>query len=363
VRVSVVGILESPRVAFFQAAMREAGLPEPEVYSWVEVMEGATPSGFVRLDSPGRNWNTEQRLLVLGAGEGGSFSAQEIHAMPEPAGRIVAMSQWYRGWCRALGDLRARSSGAVFSSDPEDVACLFDKQRCQERLESAGCRMPRSLGTPAGFDDLVERMRSARCTRVFLKACHGSSASGVVALETSRSRIQAFTTARLAGGALWNRRPGQLLRELPAIAAVVDAVCREHAQAQAWVPKMGWRGHRVDLRIVTVAGRGRHAVVRMSRTPFTNLQLHNQRGDIAAFALEHGRALDAAKAAAERAAAAFPNCLALGVDVALDPAGRAWVLEANAFGDLLPGCLVGGWDTYRWQVEAMRERYVSAVGL
>lgn len=343
--------------------MCDAGFPEPEIFSWMDVIDGATPTGIIRLDSPGRNWSTEQRLLRRGVHEGARLSAAEIDAMGEPAGRIVAMPQWYRGWCCALNQLRCRAVSASFSNDPDDVACLFDKQLCQQRLESAGCRMPRSLGTPECFDDLVERMRSMRCARVILKACHGSSASGIVALETSRTQIQAFTTARLAGGALWNQCPGRLIRELPAIAEIVDAICREHAQAQAWVPKMGWRSHRVDLRIVTIAGKARHAVLRMSRTPFTNLQLHNKRGDVAEFARAHSEAFHAANCEAERAASAFPKCLTLGVDVALDPEGRAWVLEANAFGDLLPGCLVDGRDTYRWQVDAMRERYVSATGL
>ena len=365
-RVTVIGIPESTRVAGFRDALLAAGHEPPEVVSWVDVLEGATPEGLVRIDSPGRSWNTEKRLLGLGVaaeGSGDGFTALEIRSMSEPAGRIVARRQWHRGWSRALGELKARARHASFSSDPDDLILLFDKHACQERLERFGCRAPRSLGTPAGFDDLRERMRLAGCRRVMLKSCHGSSASGMLALEMSRGRIQAFTTARLANGALWNHRPVRLTTDWAEIIALVDALCRHKAQAQWWVPKMGWLGHRIDLRVVTIGGRAAHTIVRMSRTPFTNLQLFNQRGNMDRFGQEHPDALAAARAEAERAAAAFPRCLALGIDVALDPAGRAWVLEANAFGDLLPGCLVDGWDTYRWQVEAMRARYVSATGL
>ncbi len=361
--VSVVGIPESARVAGFCAALRESGLPPPEVLSWVDVLDGTTPSSIVRLESPGRSWNTERRLLLLGADEADEtdaaphfkrLSRAEINTLSEPAGRIVAMRQWYLGWRRALRELDARTPGSHYFSPPGDVACMFDKELCQRRVEVAGCAMPRSLGVPVGFEDLLERMRAARCPRIFLKACHGSSASGVIALETSGGRVQAFSTARLARGALWNTRPGQWVRDLPGIIALVDAVCRERAQAQAWVPKMGWRGHCVDLRIVTIAGRARHVVVRMSRTPFTNLQLRNRRGDAVEFALDHAKALESAKEMAGKAAAAFPKCLSLGVDVAITPDGRPWVLEVNAFGDLLPGCLVYGWDTYRWQTEFLR---------
>ena len=256
--------------------------------------------------------------------------------MGEPAGRIVAMRQWYLGWRRALREMRTRIPAAEFFSPPEEVACLFDKETCQRRLEAAGCAMPQSLGIPLSFDDLLARMDAARCARVFLKACHGSSASGVVALEPSRGRIQAFTTARRAGDSFWNSRPGNLLRELPEIIAVVDAVCRQRAQAQAWVPKLGWRGRRADLRIVVIAGCARHTVVRLSLTPLTNLQLRNQRGDFEAFALAHGAGLAAARAQAQLTQLRrSPDAWRSRVDVALSPDGRAWVLEANAFGDLL----------------------------
>ena len=101
----------------------------------------------------------------------------------------------------------------------------------------------------------------------------------------------------------------------------------------------------------------------MSRTPLTNLQLRNTRGDADEFEKHLGERYLDVVAQASMAAAAFPRCLALGLDMAISPDGRAWLLEANAFGDLLPGCLVDGWDTYRWQVEEMRNGYVSAMGL
>ena len=371
----IVGIPESSRVAGFRDAARAAGCAEPRVVSWMEVLgENALlpppAAAWVRLESPGRNWNTERRLLEMGAAEEEDdrrftrVSRAELAAISESAGRVIAMRQWYLGWKRALSDLSARWPGANFFSPPEDIAVLFDKELCQHLLETGGCPMPRSLGVPAGFEDLLDRMRTTRTPRVFLKACHGSSASGVIALETSRDRIHAFSTVALFGdGQIFNVRPVREYRDLREIIAVVNAVCRERAQAQAWVPKMGWRGKRTDLRIVTIAGRARHAVVRMSDTPMTNLQLRNTRGDLAAFAVERAGEFAAAQVAAEKAAACFPRCLALGVDVAISPDGRAWVLVANAFGDLLPGCLVDGWDAWRWQIEALRQRgYVSATG-
>jgi len=209
-------------------------------------------------------------------------------------------------------------------------------------------------------------MRHRKRARVFLKPCHGSSASGIVAIETSRGRIQAFSTVQIAErdgtAALWNSRPGRWYRELPELIRLIDEVCRHRAQAQVWLPKMGWSGRTIDFRVVTIAGEPMHAVLRMSKTPMTNLLLRNERGDIEAFERQHDPLVQMVREQAQRAAACFPQCLALGVDVAVTPRGRAFVLEANAFGDLLPGCLHSGWDTYRWQLEKWRQLYVSAIG-
>lgn len=59
-------------------------------------------------------------------------------------------------------------------------------------------------------------------------------------------------------------------------------------------------------------------------------------------------------------AALFPGSLRLGLDVLIAPGFRSHaVLEANVFGDLLPGVLHRGQDTYTAQVAAwLQERSV-----
>lgn len=377
----IIGIPESARVAGFLEAASAGGWPPCPVASWREVLEGGwePPAGaprLVRLESPGRNWPTEQRLLELGAGEpdpedpGTSkafdtgtgaapcfdrLSLEQLAAMSEPAGRIVAMRQWYLGWRSALRRLESRLPGAVFLNSPASIAILFDKAACQQRLEAGGCPVPPALGIPASADALMAMMRQAGRRRVFLKTCHGSSASGVVALESSPAHgIQAFSTVELHSlkgrTLIFNRRPGAWTRGWAEVRPLLDAVCRQRALAQVWVPKAGWRGKTMDLRIVTIAGRARHMVVRLSRSPLTNLQLRNVRGDTAAFESERPAWARAARRAAEQAADCFPDCLTLGIDIALTPDGRPWVLEANAFGDHLPGCLYEGLNPWEWQV-------------
>jgi hypothetical protein len=83
----------------------------------------------------------------------------------------------------------------------------------------------------------------------------------------------------------------------------------------------------------------------------TNLHLGGQRGDLDAVREQAGPSYVDALETCERVAACFPGSLHVGVDLMFSP---DWthhaVAEVNAFGDLLPGLLVNGHDTYAAQV-------------
>ena len=84
------------------------------------------------------------------------------------------------------------------------------------------------------------------------------------------------------------------------------------------------------------------------------MHLGNERGNLAAF---YARWNEAARAAAWRtcsaAAGIFSRSLYCGVDLALQPGlERHAVLEVNAFGDLLPGAVDKGDDTYTAELRA-----------
>jgi hypothetical protein len=65
----------------------------------------------------------------------------------------------------------------------------------------------------------------------------------------------------------------------------------------------------------------------------------------------------------ERVARCFPESLHVGVDLMFSPDWRRHaVAEVNAFGDLLPGLVVDGRDTYGEQVAALQRLYPQAVG-
>lgn len=357
-RFAVVGNPENRRVALFADAVRAAGLPAPRVVPWADVLRAGgaefDATEIVRIDSPGEN--AEVDLLLRGA--------------PDPT-RVEGSARWYAGFTAALRGLR----GGVRLDDPDDLAVLFDKRRCHAVLDAAGVPVPASptsgpRGAPVrGWDDVRALMREHRMPRLFVKPAHGSSASGVLAVESGGAgRIRATTSVELTpDGRLYNSLKVRRYEREADIAAVVDALAPDGLHLERWLPKASQEGRAADLRVVVVAGRATHAVVRTSRSPMTNLHLGGSRGDLDAAR----RAVEAAGArwsdllgVCERAAACFPRTLCVGVDL-LPAVGwrRAAVGEVNAFGDLLPrltglpGSGAEGLDTYAAQVAAvLRDR-------
>jgi hypothetical protein len=65
------------------------------------------------------------------------------------------------------------------------------------------------------------------------------------------------------------------------------------------------------------------------------------------------RQVDALESAVSQAASAFSPSLSIGFDAVLQ-ASRVYVLEANAFGDLLPGLQFEGAGTFDDQVRRVR---------
>ncbi|MFZ4282727.1 hypothetical protein ACOZD1_22700, partial [Streptomyces rhizosphaericola] len=64
-RFAVVGNPENRRVAFFEEAVRAAGLPPARVVPWLQVLGGGAafePGETVRIDSPGENAEVERLL-------------------------------------------------------------------------------------------------------------------------------------------------------------------------------------------------------------------------------------------------------------------------------------------------------------
>ncbi|MFF0203980.1 STM4014 family protein [Streptomyces sp. NPDC005017] len=356
-RVAVVGNPGNRRVTLFADAMLAAGLPAPRVVPWARVLsEGGAdfaPEETVRLDSPGENADVDR--LLRGA---------------EDPTRVEGSARWHTAFLGAVRSLR----GGIRLDDPDELAVLFDKRLCHGVLSAAGVPVPYSptsgpSGAPVrGWDDVRALMREHRMPRLFVKLAHGSSGSGVLAVESAASgRIRATTSVELTdGGALFNSLKVRRYDRERDIAAVVDALAPDGLHLERWLPKASQGGRAADLRVLVVDGRATHAVVRTSSSPMTNLHLGGSRGDLAlarrSFEEAGARWADVLEVC-ERAAACFPRTLCVGVDL-LPATGwrRAAVAEVNAFGDLLPrltglpGSGAEGLDTYAAQLAALVRR-------
>ncbi|MEH0638044.1 STM4014 family protein [Streptomyces bottropensis] len=353
----VVGNGENRRVGLFVAAAEAAGVGTPRVVQWRDVLRDGghtfADDEVVRLDSPGENAEVD-RLL---------------RGVDDPT-RVEGSATWYGRFLTAVESLR----GGLRLDDPADLPVLFDKRLCHARLDAAGVPVPPSPTSGGarpvrGWDDVRAAMREHGMPRVFVKPAHGSSASGVLAVESSASgRIRATTSVEVAAdGRL--RAPLRLHNSLRVrryadereIAGIVDALAADGLHIERWLPKASAHGRSADLRVLVVAGRATHAVVRTSRFPMTNLHLGGARGDLTSVVDAAGDRWRQALDICERAAACFPGTLSVGVDLLPAIGWRRFAVgEVNAFGDLLPrltglpGGPAEGLDTYAAQLAAVR---------
>ncbi|MFC0042171.1 STM4014 family protein [Actinomadura rayongensis] len=355
-RYTVVGSPGDRRVALFGAACRAAGLPDPDVVGWPDVLRGAPlvldPGTVLRVDSPGESPETD--ALLRGPGD--------------PA-RVGGGAAWYAAFTAALRRVVAAADAAGLrrTCDADEIAVMFDKRRCHARLAAAGVPVPPALPQVTGYAELRAAMADAGEPRVFVKPAHGSSGSGVVALQTAPGRVKAMTPAAFGPGGLLNSLRLRSYETEDEVAALIGALAPDGLHVERWLPKASLDGRPFDLRVVVVGGVPTHAVARVGTGPLTNLHLGGTRGDLGAVrALLGPDGFAAALDVCVRAAACFPGTLMVGVDLLVGLGGRRVAVgEVNAFGDLLPnltglpGGPAEGRDAYAAQIAAAREALCS----
>jgi hypothetical protein len=374
----IIGNPGSRRVLLFQAALARLQLPQAHIASYLELISGRITlpdliprNAVVRIESPGKDFDVERAMLELGAEIADDETSERISRravadLQFERGRILYPRQWYLGYCetlriisRQLSESPAESPVHRLMNSPAEIAVMFDKRRCHQLLREHGVDVPRSLGPIQSFDNLIGRMREFDCFRVFIKLAHGSSASGVVAYQTDGSRHQAATTVEMvrSGGRLhlYNSRRVRVYRDLGEIAELIDALCRHTVHVEQWMPKAGFDNRTFDLRVVMIGRSPRQTVARLSRSPLTNLHLLNDRKNADSIRAKMGQAAwESAMSSCERVKECFPESLHIGIDLLVLPGFRRHaVAEVNAFGDLLPGVLWEGEETYTTEILAM----------
>ncbi|MEH2264460.1 STM4014 family protein [Nostoc sp.] len=370
---------ENRRVGFLQQALAHFNLPPATVVDYTDLIAGKqtleqfnTPNTIIRFDSPEKNFDVDKAIIAEGSREIFSTSSHQ-HISAEAAtklefdkGLILYPRQWYLGWRYLLQkwetQLTPFITNSEFMNHPQDIAVMFDKPACHERFSRHNIPVPRSLGKIHNYDHLREQMQTQGIERVFVKLSHGSAASGVVAYRANSRFESAITTVervRENGETLlYNSRKIRHYTHREEVADIINILTAEGVQVEEWLPKAHLQGCGFDVRVVVINGKAQHIIVRLGKSPMTNLHLGNERGNTEEFLAKVGvENWKIMKQTCEQAAALFPNSLYCGVDLLILPDWKTHaILEINAFGDLLPGILWNGMDTYTSEVKAILAR-------
>jgi hypothetical protein len=364
----IVGPPDSRRVTAFADTARRLAVGPVRVVSYLDVIEGNSPplrpETLVRLESPGGCPATTRALIKAGIpameAEGGvPIQAREVDSLACERGEVLHPRQWFLGLRAALHAIRLNWCGPQirWMSTPESIITAFDKDACLNRWSRRGLPIPPRHSGISTYAEL-RRLIPRRHARVFVKLRYGYSAMGAVALEWRDERVRAITTveATWANGRprlFVTKRPRQLLREFE-IAWLIDTLGMEQIIVEDWLPKARWQGRPYDLRIVMISGRMCHVVGRANSSPFTNLNLDARRVPRDVVMQQLADAWNSLEGLCEQAVSELPGAGMLALDVLVGPNRKKFaLLEANAFGDYLPGLLHEGLSTYEAQLKAV----------
>jgi len=365
----LIGSRDDIRVELFQRALVGSGHPPAAVADYRNIIRGEVhlakliQSGtLVRIESPGKSEEANQVLLALGADEpddDGDY-LRVAPALNCLKGLIAASRQWYlglRAFMRLVAKQLQDSPPHRLMSHPDDIVMMFDKRACHAFLQARGISVPPALPCIRSFDELEVAMRTSGVRRVFIKLAHGSSASGVVAYQTNGRNHHATAAVEMVteGGEirLFNTRRVQTYDDHTQIATLVNTLCKHRVHVETWIPKARMGDKIFDLRVVVIGGKPAHTVARLSYSPMTNLHLLNERRDrqtVIAYMGENN--FERAMTLCAQTMACFPRSLYAGVDLLVAPGyQKHYVIEINAFGDLLHNTLFDGIDTYSLEIQ------------
>lgn len=345
---------ENRRADYFIRAHESLLGCAPHVISWEDYLAGIEcPSDLpLRIESPGENSVVREALIRLGAELRGASNLQTSRAH----GVIEHEALFFEGFKSSLE--RLGSLVECFVNTPASIIAMTDKMRAHAVLEAAGLPHVPLLSTVSTWEELSALLHVHG--RVFVKPQYGSSASGVIALRARSRRFEATTSIELTEKHLFNSLKVRTYTDEREIGAIINRLGDPHdgvgrLLVEFWIPKDVFAGRGWDLRVLAITELPPgHVVVRTSTNPMTNLHLGNQRGDLAFVQRRLGpqrwaQTMDFARQAVKAFEASYA-----GLDIAWD-AGlrRPLIIEANAFGDLLPGILNDqGQDTYHATLES-----------
>lgn len=308
---------------------------------------------YLRITSPGEDFDLQKRLLKIG----GYADADSLHF---EKGVIFPNEYWYRGWCVVLQKIEgfiSRNPLLKVLNNPASIQLAFHKLNCQKLLSNQGISTPKIiLNQISKYDSLIHLLKQENIHQVFIKPYHGSSASGVMALRQNKGKQILYTTIELKGNQLYNNLKLQKYSSIPKIKTIVDSMIPRGLLVEEWIRKKTFQKKSVDFRILVINGKAAFVVPRMSPHIITNLHLGNEKGNIDEVENVWGKELiHEAKTLAENAVKIIDGLFYGGVDVAISANGIPYVLEINAFGDLLLNIFQKELNAYEFELKEVLE--------
>jgi hypothetical protein len=369
----VIGNPENRRVTMFQQALVARGCPPATVISYLELLadpgqlaELPDEPALVRIDSAGESFEVERGMLRLGHEDAVSAGVSTIEPgavdrLEEDRGRILCPRQAHLGFVRLLRRLESifadRHNWRLLNT-PATIVELFDKRLTSKRYAAAGLPVPPVLEGIESPGELRAAMHERGWTSAFVKLACSSSASCLAVYHLREEAEFVMTTVEMAEKAWYNSLRVRRINDRQRIDELLVFLLREGSQIERQVPKARLDGAFFDCRVLCVDGDPAFSVVRQNRHPITNLHLGGWRGDPAALQARLPPELHEAAMESCRAVAAMHNSFQLGVDLLYEAAFAGHrVVEANAFGDLLPNLTREGLSVYEWEIRAAFARY------
>lgn len=351
-RFITIGAASSRRVDFWGKALAKVDhqiIPYDQVLSGLPPIEDQTS---LRITSPGEDFELFKYILELG-------NHPDIHSLQDLRGVINPNQNWYIGysklllkinqWLKSIPELKAMNN-------PESILLSFHKMKCQKLLAQHLSVPEIFIEHLTSYNELIAYLEQQMIHEVFIKPYHGSSSSGVMALRQAKGKQIMYTTIQLTEKGLFNSLKLRKYNKIEDIAQIINAMVPAGLMVEQWIKKKRHRLKSFDFRVVVIGGEASFCVPRMSSHFITNLHLGNEKGDIEEFEIVLGKAkIEEIKSIAIKAVNSIGGLFYAGVDVAITDNLTPYVIEVNAFGDMLLGVHYNGSSTYECELKKWLE--------
>ncbi|MBL4658965.1 MAG: STM4014 family protein [Alcanivoracaceae bacterium] len=364
----IIGVVNKRRVKYWVQTVKNLKHPI-KIFAYQEFIESSLVKVdnqvTIRIESPSEDFETDRFLLKQGIKQA-RVSKSDIDQLKFDKGIIRYSSQWYKGWLLTLNQIQEKVNAIKnikFMNSPNAIALMFDKLNCQKHLSNNSIRVPENYGQIESYDHLQTLVMKHKVGRLFIKPFYGSSASGVMAYQTNSSGRESIVSSielvtSESSNRLYNNLKIRRYNNKQDIKSIINLMAENRIYCEAWIPKKSVNGMVSDIRVLVINNKACHFVLRKSKSPITNTHLGNVKADINDAIVNWGQNLvDKIKNIAEDAAKTFPDSFYCGVDIAVSNANKAYILEVNAFGDLLLDNYHEGLNTYEMELKEWQNKY------